>query len=566
MNTVATEPGAPGREVTARAGFSLIHEPWLPVAFLDGTHGTLSLTEVFRRAHECRSLVGELPTTAFALTRVLLAVLHRVWVTDSGPVDLWAGLWGRPALPHDEIEQYLSEWADRFDLLHPTAPFMQAAGLASAKGEVKKVDVLIADVPNNERHFTTRAGSGLAALSYDEAARWLVHAHAYDPAGIRTGVVGDPRVKGGRSYPIGTGWTGRLGGFLVTGHTLRETLLLNLVLTRGGRGTEAWSDDDRPVWERAPMAAGEEVPGGRPPTGPADVYTWPSRRVRLVHDGTAVTGVVLSNGDPLIPQNRHELEPMTAWRRSTNQERKLGQAVVYMPRTHSPDRALWRGLPALLPEVSHEAQSRDALPPMTVTWLSTLRHRYADGRPALDTGHLVSARATGVEYGSQESTYAEIVDDALALHVDVLTEPELRAVAVDAVRRAEKAVTALGHLARNLAASAGAGDVEGARSRAVEQAYFDLDRPFRGWLRSLTVGADRDERLVTWFAVARPVVASAAEALVDRAGSAAWSGRIVGGRHLTSGLADLWFQRALADALPRPHDPTSPPSPEEEPI
>ena len=61
------------------------------------------------------------------------------------------------------------------------------------------------------------AVEGLERISWAEAARWLVHVHAFDPSGIRSGAVGDPSVKGGKGYPIGPGWTGQVGVVIVEG-------------------------------------------------------------------------------------------------------------------------------------------------------------------------------------------------------------------------------------------------------------------------------------------------------------------------------------------------------------
>lgn len=559
MTVIAINPPALPRLTS----FDVLTEPWLPVQFLDGRAGELSLTDVFRRAHECRELTGELPTSVFALTRLLLAVLHRT-VRVHDPVTTWAELWRLSQLPADAIADYLTDYSERFDLFHPSSPFLQVARLRSAKDEVKPLEALVADVPSNEKHFTTRAGSGLARMTFGEAARWLVHVHAFDSAGIRTGTVGDPRVKGGKSYPIGTGWAGRLGGLVVAGQTLRETLLLNLVLARDDGGHEPWPDEDLPVWERDPLGPAEERPGGAP-AGPADLFTWPSRRVHLVHDGVAVTGVVLSNGDPLRPQNRHTVEPMTAWRRSPNQEKQLKAPRVYMPRTHDPSRTLWRGLPALLPEIltttSASDAAADAIPPMTFRWLATLR-----SRGVVDPDYLVSTRAVGVGYGTNESTYTEIIDDALHLRVGVLADRELRAIAVDAVRSTDQAVVALGRLASNLATAGGSGEPTGARDRAAEQAYFDLDRPFRRWLEALRPDSSRQVCLDAWFTTARRILGRGGDMLLDESGPAAWVGREVKGRGINRSLAELWFRKALAAALPRsPDDAISPTEPEEVP-
>lgn len=45
---------------------------------------------------------------------------------------------------------------------------------------------------------------------------------------------------------------------------------------------------------------------------------------------------------------------MTAWRRSQAQEKKLKMPLVYLPRAHQSDKALWRGLDSLFGEKSRE--------------------------------------------------------------------------------------------------------------------------------------------------------------------------------------------------------------------
>ncbi|MGW5115317.1 type I-E CRISPR-associated protein Cse1/CasA, partial [Streptomyces noursei] len=213
--------------------FNLTHRPWLPVRLADGTERELSLLEVFNQARDIRRLVGDLPTQDFALTRLLLAILHDA-LDGSGKgaapadSDAWEELWLSEAPYAGRVADYLHQHRDRFDLLHPERPFFQVAGLRTAKDEVFSLNRIVADVPNGEPFFSMRM-PGVARLGWAEAARWLVHAQAFDPSGIKSGAVGDPRVKSGKGYPQGVAWAGNLGGVLVEGENLHETLLLNLV-------------------------------------------------------------------------------------------------------------------------------------------------------------------------------------------------------------------------------------------------------------------------------------------------------------------------------------------------
>jgi CRISPR system Cascade subunit CasA len=213
-----------------------------------------------RGSCELRTIACELATQTFAILRLALAVLHRA--TDGPPGQAaWQALWRDTRLPLTDIADYLDIVRDRFDLLHPRQPFYQVADLRPGKATAFGLERLIADVPNGLPFLTTRAGPGLASIPPGEAARWLVHCQAFDPSGIKTGAVGDPRVKGGRGYPIGVACVGALGGVHLEGATLRETLLLNLLPV--APGWQRADNRDLPVWERPPQVAAEE------PTAPA---------------------------------------------------------------------------------------------------------------------------------------------------------------------------------------------------------------------------------------------------------------------------------------------------------
>ena len=529
-----------------RLSFDLITQPWLLARTDTGVTEQLSLMDVFRRAHELTGLLGDVSTQVFALTRLLLGVVHGA---TAGPRDIgeWEALWNADTLPADAIEHYLHRHRERFDLFHAETPFFQVAGLRTAREETSELSKLIADVPNGHPFFTSRLGGALS-LSFAEAARWVVHAQAFDPSGIKSGAVGDDRVKGGKGYPIGVGWSGLLGGVLPEGRTLKETLLLNLI-PRDYGSLARRPDEDLPVWERPPAGAAEELAGGRAPTGPVDLYTWQSRRIRLVHDGERVVRVLICNGDRATPQNKHNVEPHTAWRRSTPQEKKLGLALVYMPREHEPERAVWRGLQSLLP-AAHATQGTDAaarLTPPVLEWVGR-----ADDEVGLNLP--VRLRTISMIYGSQSSTTTDIIDDALSLHAALLHQDavDLAGVAVSCVAVAELAAKALGTLAGNLAAAAGCGrdERDGPRTRAIESAFAELDPRFRTWIATLGPDTDFTAAQVQWHTTVNTIIRDLGTDLIDRAPAKAWAGRVVDKRLVTTLHADNWFHGELRKALP----------------
>lgn len=537
--------------VDPERGFSLIHEPWIQV-LVDGASEEVSLLELFRRSQEIQEIVGDIPTQAFALTRLTLAMLHRA---VEGPRDKrhWRELWNGDGPPMDLIEAYLTRYEDRFDLFHPATPFFQVADLHTAKDEHSGLEKLVADVPAGHPYFTTRIGRGMDRLTPAEAARWLVHLQAYDISGIKSGAVGDDRVKGGKGYPIGTGWAGAIGGITLEyaneGASLWRTLLLNLI-PADNPTMAAFSERDRPSWEATPSTAAQSDDIGARPFGPLDLYTWQSRRVRLIGDQDGVTAVVVSNGDKITPQNHSRQEPMTAWRRSPAQEKARKEPLVYMPRQHDPARALWRGLGQLLPAAAPRGkidEGESAISPGVLAWANE----------ALRGTGSVRIHAVGMVYGTQNAIVEDLYDDRLTISTAMLSErdSDLPQTAIDAAVASELAVVALRNLAANLVRAAGAREdalVNGSRDRAAERAYAALDAPFRDWLAALEPGVDLDEARIEWHRIAARIVRRIGADLVAAAGPDAWVGREINGRRVTSPEADGWFQSAVSVALPTP--------------
>lgn len=533
-----TEDGAPG--------YNLIGEPWILARHLDGRVEPLSIVETFAHAHELAGVVGEIPTQTFAITRLLLAILHRA---TGGPVneEQWSQLWQQTELPTEAVVRYLTEYTDRFDLLHSSQPFFQVADLHTEKGETFGLERLIADAPTGRPYFTTRLGPSLSSISLAEAARWLVHCQAFDPSGIKSGAFGDPRVKGGRGYPIGVAWSGLIGGILCEGATLRESLLLNLIAR--SYDEDAFSAADRPVWERPQQTEKEEVTDGRPPTGPLDLYTWQARRIRLVVTGNQVTGVLVCNGDKLEPQNRNRLEPMTVWRRSPNQEKQRGLPLVYMPRQHDPERSLWQGIAALLPSQAGRSQHHEGaaqLAPATLEWLGQLQDS-----GILADDYVVRTRAIGMQYINQSAIVGELVDDSLAMKVVLLSESSVvlgEQIATGAAQ-IEAGIRSLADLASNLAQAAG-GDAAPPRDAARAAGFAAIDGQFRDWLAGL--GRQTDPQLARdeLDDIARKALLELGNGLLAAASPQAWSGRTVNKRLVCTPIADGWFRRDIFTLFP----------------
>ncbi|MER7758207.1 type I-E CRISPR-associated protein Cse1/CasA [Streptomyces sp. NPDC097619] len=535
------------------SSFDLVSRPWIPVQRHDGTATEVSLRGLFAEAATLRRTVGDVPTQDFALLRLLLAILYDAL---DGPREMedWEDLWNSPT-PFDAVEQYLAEHRPAFDLLHPERPFYQVAGLRTAKDEVFPLGRIVADVPTGSPFFTMRL-RGAENLSYAEAARWLVHAHAYDTSGIKSAMVGDEgRAKAGKVYPLGVGSVGGLGGVCAEGDNLRDTLLLNLIPFEEAYTDAARRGADLPVWRRTPLGAGPRDAGPLP-DGLRDLYTWQSRRIRLHARDGVVTGVVLGYGDPLVLPSPHTLEPMSAWRRSAALEKKQGRAPVYGSSRHDPSRAAWRGLGALLPSRAQPGeQGGKAEPPNRIRsgvsrWFTQVVTE-TEFRP----DRLVRLRLTGVSYGTQQSVIDEVMDDAVVLPVITLHagNPEYGAVAVDAVSDAELAVSALGHLAGHLARATGS-ESTGPADEARDLGFGALDGPYRSWLRGLLEHEGTEAARQAWRDTVRRTVLRLGRQLIVSAGPAAIEGRTVelpglGVVLMDAGRAEQWFLARLEKVL-----------------
>lgn len=531
--------------------FHLLDEPWIRITRLDGSPDEVSLLTLFQEATQIKTIHGELASQDIAILRLLLAICHR---TMEGPEELstWKDYWDTPGTLGADACAYLEKFRDRFDLRHPEQPFFQVAGIHSASGKTKGLQALIADIPNGHPFFTTRAQEGVTQLRWAEAARWLIHVHAFDPSGTRTGAVGDPRVKGGKTYPIGSGWAGQIGSITVNGENLEQTLLLNTVVCSILPGMEKVDPTrDLPPWERP--ADGPAGSDSIEPTGPVSCYTWQSRRV-LLHGTEFVTALFLGNGNKLSPHNRQYVEPLTAWRYSEPQSKKA-KTTIYMPRKFPTDRAMWRGLPTVIPQLSPQISLKSGhnvsefLIPAVITFYQTLMYQRI-----IPQRQLLPIHSVGIEYDSNGATITELLDDTLHVPSDLLEleNNRLATLVHDAIETTELTASTLRELAANLDRAAG-GNVD-TSSAVREQTGLDfyqiVDEHFPRWLAEIT---EKEPLNVAqeWREYLRSVAMNQEQQLVAEASSSAFAGRGDNSSRMDVGRALFFFRRKLEKVLPR---------------
>lgn len=535
--------------------FNLIDSPWI-ACLVEEENRLVSLRELFDGSIKARAIVGDSPTQDYAVLRVVLAVFWRAhhaelaaaltskrergdfeweeWFDDTRAKLVAEGR-------DEHVLRYLDSYYDRFELLDSEQPFMQVANLTACNGTTQPVSRI---VPEAEHlYFTMRTGSGRESLGLAEAARWLVHCQAYDYSGIKTGAVGDPRVKGSKGYPIGTGWSGMTGGTVVIGETLLETLILN-------SEQSSVMEDSAPVWEQEPDSAAPRI---SPPTGPADFATWQSRRIRLFEEDGRITRVLVSNGDAIGDAGLNAFgDPMTPYRFSPNKS-KAGKPAFY-PRPYDAQQTMWRSLaPLIAVDKDAEYDSKELAPkrPQTLSNLAAVS-AYTGRDEVLDV-FLVS-----MEYGPQSSSVATTMSANIGLPLAVLRTDALGAEVRRDVRNAAAATAAarisLGRFAGQLLQAVGGEYVFGQDS--ADRLYAQLEPLFIAWLRGVT-GENIEEKSLAWQRTVYRVVLEIASELIAGAGPKALVGRLEmdgqesgEGRIINAGTAERDLRRRLRKDLP----------------
>ena len=504
--------------------YNLNSEYWVPVLLSSGKKTEVSLRDLFVGSYDIQAIDTGDPLQDTAILGVALVILARATLRNNeienfGGSPNWIHQMREPDADNlSGVLQYLEEFNDRFWLLGGDRPFMQVYDLHTAKGVTKPVSRLLLD--SESEHYSMRAEKTLKSLSYAEAARRLVTIQAYDYSGIKSGAVGDPRVRGGRGYPLGVGWYGTTGKVIIHGANLMETLLYNIEYAQL---TEESLDYDKPVWERdkPDTAAPRAYTGGPaaqykdqpvPASGMCEILTWQSRRVRLHHDGERVTSVLISNGDKWFDRNTYA-DPLTGYRYSKNQSSKTEQ--VWMPQAHSAERTLWRGADALLTRLTPESEKQNKPAPV-IRQLGLGRHFPTDAE--------VKVQLVGVEYGNQNAVIENVISDSMTIELSLLADEGLSVshMVRESIRATMDAAIALGQFAGQLLQAAGR-EYE-FRADATEALLNRMEDAFRLWLADQRASEDITEKKKEWQRHVHAVIKHEADLLKDNAGPKAMVG------------------------------------------
>jgi CRISPR system Cascade subunit CasA len=304
----------------------------------------LGLVEALVRAHELRGLADPSPLVAAALTRMLLAIVHRS-IDGPGSVAEWLELVRRGRLPETKIVEYLDRVRSRLNLFDPIHPFAQVRGLAVEPADAATLMTPRSNWGGGTGLFAHRNEDRSSSLAADVAARWLVARQSFDVGGLVSG-----RPKSASAAPLTAAAV-----VLVRGASLFETLVSNLLVYSPERSAPIpGTSGDCPHWEQEPPPADFESDAEpkRVPRGWLDSLTWLARRIELIVEAGRVVGWKRAAWQGVSPESAPD--PMVAW---VSNDKNARRAV----RIDSA-RSFWRNSHALFEgfAVSRESRQRPA--------------------------------------------------------------------------------------------------------------------------------------------------------------------------------------------------------------
>lgn len=316
--------------------FNLLDEAWIPVNMLDGTKRNLGLKDIFRTAGSILAVEHTSPLVVGSVYRLLLAVLYRALEGPSSPAEasrIFAeGLSRKLA----DIEEYLERWRGRFFLFDEEYPFFQVPDYIPKSRRYWTALAAEMNDDNSKVLFDHTSFEGLQdnfmvldSIGHGEVALFLLATQAFSVC------KGKSEFMYTKGAPIAS-----LATFIVQGASLEDSLLLMLY----PYPNKEMQQTDQPIWERAPLKAGQLKDGiSQEISGYANLYTWMSRSVKLLVEGDGkVHSIGLASG--VVNVNTSNLEdPMCGFRT----DQKFGRLPLQFG-----ERGLWRNFDSLIPSSS----------------------------------------------------------------------------------------------------------------------------------------------------------------------------------------------------------------------
>lgn len=533
--------------------FNLLEEPWILVMTDEkGSSEEVSLIQLFKNAHKYKQLAGEMQMQNFAVLRLLLAILHTVFSRfdfEGNPYpyfamderfkpqseldeddledykeDLmvtWEGLWKSQSFPQIVVD-YLYCWKDRFYLFDEEYPFYQVtkeelykrpikagAGKNPTQVELKTINRTISESGNKTVLFSPRyeLDSNKNRINEAELARWLL---------LYQGVVGTGD-KARYKVSVGTqskGWIYDIGGIVLRGDNLFETLLLNLILLHPEENYQ--STIQKPCWEQTGDEITTKLLLGYSVDNLAELYTNWSRAIYIDPMIKLEADFVINTVKlPGINQQDQFVEPMTIWKYRKNGPNKNFRT----PQKHQINSSFWRSFGIVF--LSEDANDKR---PGIIDWFYNIKGITRQTNASIDS--------YGMESDGNATSWLPVEEyyDTLNIseHVltDILADGWVVRIKGEVEKTKEIIERTLGRFVNDVKDIRNIND-GGFTSKIILQAYYEIDLPFRHWLSSLEIDQDKEERIKDWRLQLRAMILEQADSLVESAGHRDYKGIVI---------------------------------------
>lgn len=488
-------------------GFSLWDEPWITVETGDGELRNVGIGEALVAAHTYRGLYDPSPLVVVGIHRLLTAILQAA-LDPQTSTDL-ARLWQAQRFPSERIVDFAASFADRFDLFHADAPFLQSADLPlAADREAKPVGYLFPELPTG-----TAVTHYMHAYDSDQelcaacAARGLLVIPPFASsggAGIKPSINGVPPlylVPGGATY-----WA---------------SLTASLVTPHYQPGVAA-KEQDLAWWNRPPLIGKKDEVLN---VGYLHSLTFPARRVRLhpvpmVRPCTrcgqqtvwSVRTMVYGMGESRPSDAAFWQDPFAAY---AAPDAKSGKTAP-TPLRPRPGQAVWREFGSLL-LAQTDGSERNPFAPLVLAQLDGVA-----GYLPYDATVPFPFRVVGLRTDGKMKMF-EWLDEGFMVSPQVLSDPDAAFVIQRALTFTEEVASLIAGVFRQHFGGESSERERCARAkRQMTVAYWrDLAGPFRQFILDLGHAADKDVLLRAWIERtnrhAETVFRSAAETLGEQA-------------------------------------------------
>lgn len=492
--------------------FNLIDQQWIPCITQDGKLIEVGLYDLLAESHQLRQVYCETPLMTASIFPVALAILYRVFRVNG--IDDWEKLWLKGAFDAQTLENYFSQWYDRFDLFHPDRPFYQTK---DERVKPKSLIHLVHSIGNTATLFTHENEEMGITLSPAEAARHLLTGQYFRIAGLS-----------GLDEKFTDSILTRGVLFLAEGETLFQMLMLNLVAYPNIMPNTPY---DAPSWEAENPFEKRSVPKGY-----LDFLTWQSNRVLLLPEEE--NGKVVVKEMTIAPALSLSAEVINPFKRYRRIEKKGEVSWIFLYfDTH---KALWRDYHSLF--ILH---TQDVRPPAVVDWLSRLS-RYVSHIPLklMAIGMLIVNSGKPIFYRQEHLSLPTILLDeeqseTLALiEQAVFLAEEMAEILRGAVFLLAKEVIKRGSESEpdkdNVAKLADQWDV-------VQSFYWQqLENEFWAFVEAVSTG--NTESAEQWRTILRQVAFNALAQAQQLAGNSpgAWKGEVIAKQFLNVKLKKLF--------------------------